>query len=866
MSGSTVGGIVGGIVGFWFGMPQLGYMIGSMIGGAVDPDEIRAPSIGDAQRQTSQAGMPRPVVYGHPAPFAGNVIDGDPIARKIEVEEEQGKGGPVVISERFLLTTAVRICEGPIEGVVRIWRNGEVVLDLRTDDQIPEMDGGESARREYINDIRARSAKFLKSARIYLGTEDQLPDPALEAIHGVGNTPYYRGTAYLLVEDDDVTDTRGASAQFMFEVTGTAVRESIVEVLPTVNTGWNQNIYHAEGVHGDTEIVPIESDAALVISLSGASFAYAIRYFLAPLYAEPDPSIQTHSLSAIEGMTGTYDSGWWAVDETSRAAMEEVFISQGLPVPGISIGTPPDITMTFPQPVKGLLLGKAYLGEGGPGHTTGTMDIRFGDASGNFRASPDIPGVLIGDDGKLYVLPGSSLALEEITSEGISLASVVEDIMGRCGVPSNRIDVTSLAPIFVPGFLVAEQHPGSDTLLPTQQAFFYDLPEFDNAIRAVLRGREIAVSISGDDLLDDHEEETRPQQVEYPLKLSVVSRHPEADYSPIPQTSQRLANDFRGVGEATIAIAIPFNADQAMQIASKAHKVLAARSEGRVALTLPDSYTPFIPSDCFEYVGKRWMIEKVEWQDGEVRWEAVYDRVSSYRSTARGARPLPPVIPDVNLLQASHVVVLPIRQFRPEDVSPGVYVAVTANPGKWPGATIQLSVDGQKSWSTVGTTLRRDTVGRLVESIGPGTEPIEVRVNGNLYSIDDDSFDLNGNLFALVGSTAEVAKFKTATDVGDTYELTDVQRGLNGTSGKSWPEATEFVMLERVLFVPLSEDMAGRRLWMRAVTFGTDPDTAEHVPFEFSVYTPPTTFDTRVDVDGNVRVDAQGNTRITING
>jgi len=33
---------------------------------------------------------------------------------------------------------------------------------------------------------------------VYLGTEDQTPDPTLEEIYGVGNVPAYRGQAYVV--------------------------------------------------------------------------------------------------------------------------------------------------------------------------------------------------------------------------------------------------------------------------------------------------------------------------------------------------------------------------------------------------------------------------------------------------------------------------------------------------------------------------------------------------------------------------------------------------------------------------------------------------------------------------------------------
>lgn len=65
--------IVGAIVGAFFGAPQIGYAIGSIIGNAVDPEIIKGPKIGDAGIQTSAEGVSRPVVFGIAA-VMGNVI------------------------------------------------------------------------------------------------------------------------------------------------------------------------------------------------------------------------------------------------------------------------------------------------------------------------------------------------------------------------------------------------------------------------------------------------------------------------------------------------------------------------------------------------------------------------------------------------------------------------------------------------------------------------------------------------------------------------------------------------------------------------------------------------------------------------
>lgn len=211
MSGSTIGGLAGAVVGIFvpFIGPALGATIGQAVGGLVAPTVIEGQDPGQPIAQSVQPGQPRAVVFGHCPPFPGVVIGGEKVARKITEKHRQGKGGPTVKETKFLLTSAIGVGEGPAR-FIRIWRDGVVVLDRRT--VFPE--GWEG----YSEEIKTAQAKFLESARLYEGSDDQLPDPALEAIHGVGNTPYFRGTCYIVDEDVDRTATRGTVAQYLFEM------------------------------------------------------------------------------------------------------------------------------------------------------------------------------------------------------------------------------------------------------------------------------------------------------------------------------------------------------------------------------------------------------------------------------------------------------------------------------------------------------------------------------------------------------------------------------------------------------------------------------------------------------------------------
>jgi hypothetical protein len=68
--------------------------------------------------------------------------------------------------------------------------------------------------------------------RVYPGSEDQLPDPLIEAIEGAG-APAYRGLAYVVIEELELSAYGNRVPQFSFEVIrgaqgpGIAVRESL---------------------------------------------------------------------------------------------------------------------------------------------------------------------------------------------------------------------------------------------------------------------------------------------------------------------------------------------------------------------------------------------------------------------------------------------------------------------------------------------------------------------------------------------------------------------------------------------------------------------------------------------------------------
>ena len=194
--------VVGAAIGAYFGGAQgaqIGWAIGSIVGNAVDPQVIKGPSIGDLATQTSQEGVPRPIVFALSQPISGNIVmcSNPKIVTK---RQRQGKGGPVTETQSVYRSYAIGICEGPNIVLVRVWSNGKLVYDARPGQPDPG------------------NAKFLQNAVFHAGDWDQMPDGNMQAVFGAANVPAMRGTAYVAWHDVDLTSQGGAVPQYVFQV------------------------------------------------------------------------------------------------------------------------------------------------------------------------------------------------------------------------------------------------------------------------------------------------------------------------------------------------------------------------------------------------------------------------------------------------------------------------------------------------------------------------------------------------------------------------------------------------------------------------------------------------------------------------
>jgi len=205
-AGASVGAGFGGSV-LGLSGAVIGRAVGASLGQAIDRRLMGTGSepveVGRMDRfylMGASEGAAIPKVWGR-VRLAGQVIWASPF-REV-AQTSQGGGGkgsaPKATGTQYSyrVSVALGLCEGEILGIGRIWADG--------------------------TEIAPKSLNL----RVYRGDETQTPDPLIEAHEGAGAAPAYRGLAYVLIDDLDLSDYGSRVPQFSIEV----LRRAAVETL-----------------------------------------------------------------------------------------------------------------------------------------------------------------------------------------------------------------------------------------------------------------------------------------------------------------------------------------------------------------------------------------------------------------------------------------------------------------------------------------------------------------------------------------------------------------------------------------------------------------------------------------------------------
>lgn len=189
--GSSIGGTFAGL-----SSAVIGRAVGATFGRVLDQklmgsgsDAVETGRVDRFRLTNAGEGDPIAQVYGRMR-LGGHIIWASDFGEATTVTGG-GKGAPSqpkTTEYSYTVSLAVAVCEGEISGVGRVWADGEEVSP------------------DSLN------------MRVYPGSQDQLPDPAIEAVEGAGSVPAYRGTAYVVLEDLALQRFGNRVPQFSFEV------------------------------------------------------------------------------------------------------------------------------------------------------------------------------------------------------------------------------------------------------------------------------------------------------------------------------------------------------------------------------------------------------------------------------------------------------------------------------------------------------------------------------------------------------------------------------------------------------------------------------------------------------------------------
>ncbi|MFK7870277.1 MAG: glycoside hydrolase/phage tail family protein [Roseobacter sp.] len=205
--GAAVGGSIGGSIA-GLSTAVIGRAVGATLGRVIDQnlmgqgsDVVESGRVERFRLSSVGEGEPLSQIYGRTR-VSGQIIWASDFSETVTVTRSGGGGGggggkgsapatPQTETRNYTYSVnlALALCEGLVTHMGRVWANGEEISK---------------------DDI---------SFRFYSGASNQLPDPLIEAIEGQGGVPAYRGTAYVVIENLDLTPFGNRVPQFSFEVT-----------------------------------------------------------------------------------------------------------------------------------------------------------------------------------------------------------------------------------------------------------------------------------------------------------------------------------------------------------------------------------------------------------------------------------------------------------------------------------------------------------------------------------------------------------------------------------------------------------------------------------------------------------------------
>lgn len=804
--------IVGGVVGAFFGMPQLGFLAGSLLASAI-PEKQSGPGLGDLPVQKSEEGIPRAVGYGT-FQCTGYLLDFGPPIETYETPEG-AKGGEENQNNTIYRNYAVAICEGPIAAVLRIWENDKLVYDVRPNSLMI----AESVKWATGNN---------NGRNLFLGTEDQPPSVFLELnVSGVGTTPSYAGTAYMVFGLEDLTESRGAIPQYRFEVAKSVTPNVIA--LPRITVG-------SRAFAGQT-------GGGTIVNMLNTP---------APMDPPGDVWLGYFELRS----TGPATTPLYL-----QVLIDDVIVWQRL------VELPDDNTTLLTRVqinniADGRMINTAILGTLDGQWTVGIVAINGDKSYEPYSNGPRAPRYYESSDDNFGIVrdPETSLlySLRYINPAGAeswgpplwtngyyggsdTLGAIVADLHDRCGIAAEDLDVSELDDT-VRGFVAQGDYDAAGAIDSLRSVFFFDRCEDGEMIRYPKRGKAVVETLTIDDLVEVPDLSKREQTSEIPKKLHLVYPNPTAGYSTVKADSEIRTGDFAATDETTVQTTVVMESDAATQTVAKMHKVMAADAQGEIKITVPQQLLRLLPSDC---IGlslrgqvRRLRIEQADMAEGKIDLTLRIDRQSAYTSNLTGIPIEEPTPPPSTIVGDTELAVMDISSRVDTEDDLHYLVAGSGSLPGWYGWTLQRSLDGGANYTTVQQFRGAAVMGSLVDPVPTASEfftdttnTVRValfRQGQSLDSVTIQDFLSEGGAFALEkpDGTWEVMQYLDATlESNGDFTLSTLHRGQLNSSASAHDEGATFVLLTQAQHIPAQSAWIGQELTSRAVSLEESPET-----------------------------------------
>lgn len=786
-------GVVGAVIGAYFGMPQVGFAIGSAIGGAAfaPTQKTEGPRLTDLKAAAVTLGAPIPYIEGNPR-LGGNIIWASDKREIPHTTEQSGKGGGGAESTTFTYEQDVLyLLSSNVQwnSIRRIWLNGKLVFSRAEDSDAAT--------------LRDSWADGATRVTLYAGNPGQLPDPTYEAAVGAGNAPAYRDRCTIFIESLQLGSS-GQLPNLTFEGTSAVTSGSTT----TGAAGW----YVSKGFDCPPPFPGFVNSTTVNITppFPGEDFAWTGPYtdIPAPTFALPDPLETGGVLAAIEKFP-----------DAEALATYGTYLA--IPQDGVGYAIVPDEPGNFAEAVY--LWIRVTVG------VTGYSTI-YGFPGWGIRGC--------------FVYYTAGTPAGTVVRSPVTLEDAVRRQCARAGMNLTYVDASALSGIVVRGMAVSSVTSPRQVIEMLMAAYNFTCVESD-VLTFVLRGGSPVATIPYADLVSTGEEclpIRKINDVELPAVVTVKYSNYDDDGQDGAESSDRLIS--AGTNISVVELPLLLTPQEAKRIAD--YQVIdAAASAFQVGpFGLTRDYAKIEPSDVVTVTSAdgstfRIHLEKLV-QSGQVlsftgRSELGGAVISQALTSGDYNNSTAVTVPIDTVLRLLDMPILV-----DSDDSAGFYAAVKpATAGAYSGAAVFASSD-DVTFAALGSVTSTAVLGVTTTVLASGPvgvfdEASSVTVDvglGTLSSLTRDAV-LNGlGNRMLVGS--EIIQFRDAELVTTgIYKLTGLLRGRRGTD---WAMSTHVageraVLLSAAAHFTMSNAEIGFAKYYKGVTLGRTTASASSVSF-----------------------------------